>query len=63
MNSKKFLTLTGVVFFAVAVLHFIRIIYGVGVTVGSSEVPEAYSYIIVLAAAYLAYKSWRLISK
>ncbi len=58
MNQKKFLSLITIVFFAIGLGHFARITYGLEASIGGVSIPMEVSYLFVLAAAYLFWKSW-----
>ncbi|MDO8589968.1 MAG: hypothetical protein Q7R69_01720 [bacterium] len=55
MNQKTFNLLVGLVFLVVAVMHLWRIINGMSVTFGSSDIPMWVSYAGIVIAGYLAY--------
>jgi hypothetical protein len=63
MNPRPFVTLAGVVFFVVALLHLMRLIRQVPVQFGSTPVPMWVSYLGFPVALGLAFWAWRLVRR
>lgn len=60
MGQKSFSTTAGVIFFLVALLHAVRILYGWEAVVGGLEVPPWVSGIALVISVYLSYAGLRL---
>jgi hypothetical protein len=56
MNQKTFSFIAGVIFFMVAVLHALRIIYAWDAVIGGWPVPMWISWIATVVAIYLSYQ-------
>jgi len=63
MNPRPFITISGLVFFVVALLHLVRLVRQVPVQFGSTEVPMAVSYLGFPVALALALWAWRLLRR
>lgn len=57
-SEKKLLLAAGVVFLIVALIHFMRVLFGWDLIVGDTAVPEWFSWFGVLLALYLSYASF-----
>lgn len=60
MNSKSFALTSSLLFLAIAVLHALRIAYGWSAVIGGWAVPMWFSWLAIIATAYLAYAGLRL---
>ena len=60
MNNKSYLSVTGVVFLLIAVLHVLRIVYGWEAVIGGWEVPIWLSWVALVVSGYLAWTAKRL---
>lgn len=60
LSGKGFFTIIGIIFGIVALLHFVRLIFGVTLVFGTFEVPLWLSWIGAAATAYLSYMSFYL---
>ena len=60
MTQRIFSFVTAVLFFLIAVLHFVRLLRGWQVTIEGAVVPMWISWIGLAVAAYLAYQGFRL---
>lgn len=57
-SERKLLLAAGVVFLLVALIHFLRVLFGWTLIVGDMDVPEWFSWFGVLLALYLSYASF-----
>jgi hypothetical protein len=55
LSQKIYMTLTAVVFLAVAIVHLLRIIFGWPVEIGGLSIPFWVSWLALLVAGALAY--------
>ena len=55
LNRKTYMTVTATLFFVVAIIHLLRIIFGWQVEIGGLSIPFWVSWLGVLAAGALAY--------
>ena len=55
MNQKSFSLTAGVIFFIIALLHAVRIFYGLEAVIGGLKVPTWVSWIALVISAYLSY--------
>jgi hypothetical protein len=55
LSQKIYMTLTAVVFLAVAIVHLLRIIFGWPVEIGGLSIPFWISWLALLVAGALAY--------
>ena len=55
MNRKTYMTVTATLFFVVAIMHLLRIIFGWQVEIGGLSIPFWVSWLGVLVAGALAY--------
>lgn len=55
IGQKSFSVTSGVIFFTVALLHAVRILYGWEAVIGGLEVPTWVSWIALVISAYLSY--------
>ena len=60
MDTKKYVSATGVIFAVIAVFHALRVFYGWSVNLGDWDVPMWVSYMGVVVAGFLAYEASRL---
>ncbi len=63
MSQKMFSATAGVIFLLIALLHALRIVFGVEWIVEGWTVTMWVSWVAVLIAAYLAYQGFRLSKK
>jgi hypothetical protein len=61
MNTKPYLTLSGVIFTLVALGHLLRAVNGWMFRVGDYDVPQAASWVAVIVAGSLAAQAFRLL--
>lgn len=60
MNKNTYLSLTGVVFALIALLHLARIIYGWEAMIGGWAVPMGLSWLALVVAGYLSWNAFSL---
>ncbi|MDA2934789.1 hypothetical protein MYX82_10670 [Acidobacteria bacterium AH-259-D05] len=60
MSQKTFSLTAGVIFLLIAVLHILRIGFGLNATIDGQAVPMWASWVAMLIAGYLAYEGLRL---
>jgi hypothetical protein len=60
MNPKTFITVSGIIFSAVAVAHALRLLGGWGVSIGGFAVPMWFSVLGLALAGYLAFAAFSL---
>jgi len=60
MNQQAFLTVTGIIFGVIALLHLARLLASWPVQIGTFEVPTWLSWVSVFVAGYLAFSACRL---
>ncbi len=61
MARKLYLTLSGAVFFLVALVHLLRLVNHWAIVVGPRTIPFALSYVgLPVSAAYCAWALWLL---
>lgn len=60
MNKKTFLTVVGVIFSVIAILHLLRAVLGWNAVIGTFSVPMWLSWVAVVVAAFLAYSAFKL---
>ena len=60
MNQKTFLSISGVIFGVIAVMHLARIVQGWPAQIGTFEVPTWLSWLAMAVAGYLAVSACRL---
>ena len=63
MNQKTFLSISGVIFGVIAVMHLARIVQGWPAQIGMFEVPMWLSWVAMVVAGYLAFSACRLQSR
>lgn len=63
LRERGYLMLAGLVFSAVAIVHFARILFDVDVAVMGYEAPHWISWIATIATTYLAYMSFHLATR
>jgi uncharacterized integral membrane protein len=56
MSQKKYNTVTGLIFLAVAIMHLFRVMNGTPVNFGSISIPLWVSWLGVLVAGFLSYQ-------
>jgi hypothetical protein len=56
MNSSKYFLVSGMVFLIISILHLLRVVFGVGLVIGSWEVPQWVSMAAFVVAGFLAFK-------
>ncbi|MEA5510976.1 hypothetical protein VB715_14475 [Crocosphaera sp. UHCC 0190] len=60
MNEKWYLMLSGVIFALIGLFHLIRILFHWPAIVGTSSIPFAISFIVIVVAGVLAFWAFRL---
>ena len=60
MSQKSYITVTGAVFFVIAVLHLLRLLLGWGAVIGGWNVPSWVSCLALVLSGYLAYSAFKL---
>ena len=60
IDRSTYITISGLIFAAIAVLHALRIAYGWDAVIGGWEVPMWFSWAGVVIAGYLAYSAFTL---
>jgi hypothetical protein len=63
LRERSYLLLAGLVFAAVAIVHFARILFDIDVNVMGYEAPHWISWTASIAAAYLSYMSLHLAAR
>jgi len=59
MNQKTFCLISGVIFFAVAVVHALRLVCGWQAIISGWAMPMSISVIGLVVAGYLAFEAFR----
>ncbi len=60
MNQNSYAIATGIIFFVIAFLHLLRLLYGWDATIAGWAVPKWVSGVALVIAGYLAYEGFRL---
>ncbi len=60
MNQNTYAIATGIIFFVIAFLHLLRLLYGWDATIAGWSVPKWVSGVALVIAGYLAYEGLRL---
>ncbi|MEK6837829.1 MAG: hypothetical protein AABX69_04200 [Nanoarchaeota archaeon] len=60
MDKKTFLTVVGVIFAVIAVLHLLRAVLGWNAVIGTFSVPMWLSWVALVVAAFLAYTAFTI---
>lgn len=60
MSQKRYITVTGIVFLIIAVLHLLRLLLGWEAVIGGWHVPVWVSCLALVVFGYLAYTAFRL---
>ena len=60
MNQNAYAIATGIIFFLIAFLHLLRLVYGWEAAIGGWSVPQWVSVVALVIAGYLAYEGFRL---
>ncbi len=60
MSAKAFFSISGVIFWVVAVMHAVRVWRGWEVVIGGWNVPSGVSALAAVVAGYLAYAAFQL---
>lgn len=60
MSQRSYITVTGAVFFVIAVLHLLRLLLGWEAVIGGWNVPTWLSGLALVLSGYLAYAAFRL---
>jgi hypothetical protein len=55
MGQKAFSVTAGAIFFTIALLHAVRLLYGWEAVIGGLEVPTWVSWLALVISAYLSY--------
>ncbi len=63
MDSKTYLHVTKTIFGIIALLHFLRIIFGWGAVIGSLVIPLWLSILAFVVVGYLSYSGYKLSKK
>lgn len=56
MNHQTYFRLTGFIFLVIAIVHLWRIVNGLSVAFGTTQIPVGVSWAGVIIAGYLAYQ-------
>jgi len=59
MNRRSFCVISAGIFFLVAFVHLMRIMYGWKIVIGPWTAPDSVSWIVLLVAGYLGYEGLR----
>ena len=59
MAQKTFCRLVGFVFFIIAVLHLLRVLYGLPVMVNTTVIPMWISYALVIGPGFLSWQGFK----
>ena len=57
MKQKEYIVFSGMIFGAIAILHLLRFVYAMPVTVGEWGIPVWASAVGVIVAGFLAWKA------
>lgn len=60
MKMKTYVTVSGLIFLAIAVLHALRLYYGWDAVIGGVAIPLWASWVAVIVAGALAYSAFQL---
>lgn len=60
LNQKNYLQSTGLLFAVGAIVHLLRILIGWQASIAGWDVPVWLSFVVVVAAGYLAYSAYNL---
>ena len=60
MSQKSYLSVTGVIFFIIAILHLLRLVLGWEAVIGSWNVPTWVSCVALVLSGYLAFSAFKL---
>lgn len=60
MSNKAYLSLSGLIFLIIAVLHLLRAVYGWEAAIGGWMVPMWISWVALVVSGYLAWNAKRL---
>jgi uncharacterized membrane protein len=60
MSQKAYLKSAGLIFFLIAVLHLLRLVFGWEAVFEGWNVPQWLSVVALIVAGYLAYEGFRL---
>ena len=60
MKQKEYIVFSGVIFGLVAILHLLRLVYAMPVTIGEWEIPVWASAVGVIVAGFLTWKAKQL---
>ena len=60
MNNKSYLSVSGLIFLIIAVLHVLRIVYGWEAVIGGWMLPMWLSWASLVIAGYLSWSAYRL---
>lgn len=63
MTQRTYMTVSGVIFGIIALLHGARLLQGWPAQIGSVELPLWLSILGFLVAVYLAWSAWKLTAK
>lgn len=63
MPKKTYYRTVSVLFFIIAVVHLLRVVYGWGAVVNDIVVPFWVSWVVVLVAGYLAFEGFKFNKK
>lgn len=62
-SSRALFSVVGVIMGAVAIVHFLRLIFGWSVVIGGWDAPLWISWIGIIVAGYISYASFHLASR
>ena len=60
MAPKTFCLITGILFLAGALVHLVRLILGIHVSIDTTVIPFWISWLVVIGCGYLAYEGFKL---
>ena len=60
MNQSQYITLSGVIFAIVGLLHLVRVVNDWPLSIGPWEVPLLFSTLAVLLTGFLVFSAWKL---
>jgi len=63
MKRKTFFSISAAIFFLIAILHVLRLIYGWEAVIGNWEVPFWVSWIALIIAGYVSYQGFQFSKK
>ena len=58
LKQKNIFLIIGIITGAIALLHFLRLVFGVSINIGGWEAPYWLSWVGTIVAAYISYSSF-----